>query len=112
MTTVLVWSDDAKLLAELAGKAAGLGTVQAFDAARLPDQDSATIALGLAATAKAQNADLVMVGATKKGKDVGPRLAASKRHPAVGRRLRRGGTRRRVGLLLRGRLGRLFHRGR
>lgn len=76
MTTVLVWSDDAKLQAELAGKAATLGTAQAFDAKGLPDQDSATLALGLAAAAKQANAALVLVGHTKKGKDVAPRLAA------------------------------------
>ena len=76
MTNVLVWSDDAKLLSELSGKAATLGTVQSFDAKGLPDSDSATIALGLAAAAKQSGATLVMVGASKKGKDVGPRLAA------------------------------------
>lgn len=76
MTTVLVYSEDAKLQAELAGKGATLGTVQAFDPAGLPDQDSHTLALGLAAAAKSCNADLVLVGATKKGKDIGPRLAA------------------------------------
>lgn len=76
MTIVLVWSDDAKLQAELAGKAATLGTAQALDGTSLPDQDSATIALGLAAAAKQSGAALVMVGATKKGKDVGPRVAA------------------------------------
>jgi electron transfer flavoprotein alpha subunit len=76
MTTVLVWSDDAKLQAELAGKGATFGNVQAFDASGLPDQDSHTVALGLAAAAKSANADLVLVGATKKGKDVAPRLAA------------------------------------
>ncbi|MEA3143533.1 MAG: electron transfer flavoprotein alpha subunit [Thermoplasmata archaeon] len=76
MTTVLVWSDDAKILGELAAKGASLGTAQAFDAAGLPDQDSATIALGLADAAKKSGAALVLVGATKKGKDVGPRTAA------------------------------------
>ncbi|MEK6975156.1 MAG: electron transfer flavoprotein subunit alpha/FixB family protein [Candidatus Thermoplasmatota archaeon] len=76
MTTVLVWSDDAKLQAELAGKAATLGTANLFDAKGLPDQDSATIALGLAAAAKQANAALVLLGHTKKGKDIGPRLAA------------------------------------
>lgn len=76
MTTVLVWSDDAKLLAELAGKAATLGTAQAFDAAGLPDQDSATLALGIAAAAKQANAALVLIGHSKKGKDVAPRVAA------------------------------------
>jgi electron transfer flavoprotein alpha subunit len=76
MTTILVWSDDAKVQGELAAKAASLGTAQAFDAAGLPDQDSATIALGLADAAKKSGASLVLVGATKKGKDVGPRTAA------------------------------------
>jgi electron transfer flavoprotein alpha subunit len=76
MTTVIVWSDDAKVLGELTAKAATFGTAQAFDAAGLPDQDSATIAAGLADAAKKSSAALVLVGATKKGKDVGPRTAA------------------------------------
>lgn len=76
MTTILVYSEDAKLQAELAGKAASLGTAQAFDAAGLPDQDTATVALGLAAAAQQAGATLVLVGATKRGKDIGPRLAA------------------------------------
>ena len=76
MTTVLVWSDDAKLLGELTGKAASLGTAQTFDAAGLPDQDSATVALGIAAAAKQANAALVLIGHSKKGKDVAPRVAA------------------------------------
>lgn len=76
MPTVLVWSDDKQLLAELAGKATQLGTVLGFDAASLPDQDSATLAVGLATAATNNKADLVLVGATKKGKDVGPRAAA------------------------------------
>ena len=75
MTTILVWSDDAKLLAELSGKAASLGTAQAFDSAGLPDQDSATVALGIAAAAKQANAALVLIGHSKKGKDVAPRVA-------------------------------------
>ena len=77
MTTALVWAEDAKLLGELAAKAQSLGaTVQQFDSASLPDQDSATVALGLADAAKKANASLVLVGASKKGKDVGPRAAA------------------------------------
>ncbi|MEK6986395.1 MAG: electron transfer flavoprotein subunit alpha/FixB family protein [Candidatus Thermoplasmatota archaeon] len=76
MTTILVFSDDAKLQTELAGKAATLGTAQTFDPAGLPDGDSATLALGLAAAAKQSGAVLVLVGATKKGKDIAPRLAA------------------------------------
>jgi electron transfer flavoprotein alpha subunit len=76
MATVLVWSDHGGLLAELAGKAATLGTVQAFDPSGLPDRDSMTLALGLADAAQKANADLVLVGATKQGRDVAPRLAA------------------------------------
>lgn len=77
MTAILVWSDDAKVQGELAAKAQQLGgTAQAFDAASLPDQDSATVALGLADAAKKSGAALVLVGATKKGKDVGPRVGA------------------------------------
>lgn len=75
MTNVLVWSDDARLQGELAAKAATLGTTHVFDAKGLPDQDSATVALGLAAAAKQSGAVLVLVGHTKKGKDVGPRVA-------------------------------------
>ena len=77
MTAILAWADDEKLLGELVAKGQSLGgTVQAFDAAGLPDQDSATIALGLADAATKASAALVLVGASKKGKDVGPRVAA------------------------------------
>src|SRR5688572_32745840 len=77
MTTILAWADDEKLLGELVAKGQSLGgAVQAFDAAGLPDQDSATVALGLADAAKKSGAALVLVGASKKGKDVGPRVAA------------------------------------
>ena len=77
MTTVVVWAEDAKLLGELCAKAAALGgTAQQLDSAGLPDQDSATIALALADAVKKANATLVLVGASKKGKDVGPRVAA------------------------------------
>jgi electron transfer flavoprotein alpha subunit len=77
MTTVVIWAEDAKLLGELAAKGQALGgTVQQFDAAGLPDQDSSTVAAGLADAAKKANASLVLIGASKKGKDVGPRTAA------------------------------------
>jgi electron transfer flavoprotein alpha subunit len=72
---VLIHSENPDLLKELAGGAAKLGSVVAFDPAGLPDDDSATLALGLADAAKSSGADLVLVGATKKGKDIGPRLA-------------------------------------
>src|SRR5688572_13076546 len=76
MVTIIVWSDDPLVVNELAGKAASFGTVKAFDDSTLPDKDSATVAVGLATVAKEANADLVLVGATKKGRDVGPRLSA------------------------------------
>ena len=76
MTAIVVWAEDAKLLGELCAKAAALGgTAQQFDSSGLPDQDQATIAAGLADAAKQANAALVLVGASKKGKDVGPRAA-------------------------------------
>jgi len=75
--TVVVWAEDAKLLGELAAKGQALGgPVQQLDTSGLPDQDSATIALALADAAKKANASLVLVGASKKGKDIGPRAAA------------------------------------
>ena len=73
----LVWSEDANLQRELAGAAARFGPAQAFDPSGLPDQDNATIALGIAQAAKQAGATLVMVGSTKRGKDVGPRVAAA-----------------------------------
>jgi electron transfer flavoprotein alpha subunit len=77
MTTIVAWAEDAKTFGELAAKGQALGgTVQQFDASGLPDQDSATIALGLADAAKKAGATLVLVAASKKGKDVGPRVAA------------------------------------
>lgn len=77
MSTAVVWAEDAKLLGELAAKAQSLGaTVQQFDSAPLPDQDPSTVAAGLADAARKANAALVLVGASKKGKDVGPRAAA------------------------------------
>lgn len=76
MSAILVYSEDAKLQGELAAKGATLGTVHVLDGKSLPDQDSATVALALAAAAKSTGAAAVLVGHTKKGKDIGPRLAA------------------------------------
>ncbi|MEA3189798.1 MAG: electron transfer flavoprotein alpha subunit [Thermoplasmata archaeon] len=84
MPTVLVWSDDPKLQGELLGKAHTLGTAVALDIGSLPDYDSATIAVALATVATNHKADLVLVGATKKGKDVGPRAAAHLDWPFAG----------------------------
>lgn len=76
MSTVLVYSENPQLLAELAGGAAKLGTAQAFDPTGLPDTDSATLALAIAEAAKKCGASLVLIGSSKKGKDIGPRTAA------------------------------------
>ncbi|MHB8632810.1 MAG: electron transfer flavoprotein subunit alpha/FixB family protein [Thermoplasmatota archaeon] len=73
--TVLVYSDDAAGRGELGGAAGPASESVAFDASPLPDQDTATIALALAAAAKEVQADLVLVSATKRGKDIGARLA-------------------------------------
>jgi electron transfer flavoprotein alpha subunit len=76
MTQILIWSDDRQNVSELAGKAATIGTAVAFDPGNLPDQDSATLAVAIAAAANQARVELVMIGNTKKGKDVAPRVAA------------------------------------
>lgn len=73
---VLTWSDDEALASALGVFGASLGDVVAADASGLADQDPSTIASGLREAAAAQGATLVLVGATKKGKEVGARTAA------------------------------------
>ncbi|HLF16878.1 MAG TPA: electron transfer flavoprotein subunit alpha/FixB family protein [Candidatus Thermoplasmatota archaeon] len=77
MPAVLVFSEDDALRGELSAKAATLGSAHEATLASLalPDANSDTIALGLKAAAEKVGATLVLVGATKKGKDIGPRLA-------------------------------------
>jgi len=86
VTTVLVYADDAALRDELVSKAVGLGSakVATGDGMGLPDEDSMTVAAGLAKAAANVGADLVLVGATKKGKDIAPRLAAHMDWPYAG----------------------------
>jgi electron transfer flavoprotein alpha subunit len=77
MANVLVYCEEENHRGELCAKAATLGTVhEATDAGlKLPDESTDTVARALAAAAKATNADLVLVGHTKRGKDIAPRVA-------------------------------------
>ncbi|MGB0653214.1 MAG: electron transfer flavoprotein subunit alpha/FixB family protein [Thermoplasmatota archaeon] len=72
---VLAFSADPALHTEAIAKANELGEAITVDAASLPDQDTATLAAAVAQIAEAENVDLVLLGASKKGKDVGPRAA-------------------------------------
>lgn len=76
MATIIAWSDDDALCAEVRSKAKTLGDAITLDRSDLPDDDPNTIAAGLKAAVDESGATLVLVGATKKGKDIGPRLAA------------------------------------
>ncbi len=77
MSAILVFSDDDHLRAELCAKGATLGAAHEATLAGLglPDANPDTIALGLKSAVEKLGATLVLVGATKKGKDVAPRLA-------------------------------------
>ena len=77
MADVLVFSDEEPLGSELCAKAATLGTVHQATLASLglPDANPDTVASGLKAACEKVGADLVLVGATKKGRDIAPRLA-------------------------------------
>jgi electron transfer flavoprotein alpha subunit len=74
---VLGWSDDDDLCKQLrtAAKAAGAELFK-LSRAKLPDEDPSTIAKGIAKVVHENDIATVLVGATKKGKDVAPRLAA------------------------------------
>lgn len=74
---VLVWSDEEGTRKELLTKAAALGTpvLATNELMKLPDGDSMTVAAGLAKAVQATGADLVLVAGSKRGRDVGPRLA-------------------------------------
>ncbi len=61
---------------EAINKAAELGEAITVDFAALPDDDSHTIAAAVLQVAQAENADLILLGASKRGKDVAPRVAA------------------------------------
>ncbi len=73
---VLGWSDNDDLCKEVRQKASALGDVYSVDRSGLPDQDPSTIAAALAAAVKDNGIEAVLIGATKLGKDVAPRLAA------------------------------------
>lgn len=73
MSNVLVWSEDANLRGELCAKAGSLGSVHETNATGTSD----AIAAGLAEAAGKIGADLVLIGHTKQGVDVGPRVAAA-----------------------------------
>jgi electron transfer flavoprotein alpha subunit len=78
MPNILVYCEDDALRGELCSKAATLGTCHEATPSGLgaPDENPDTIARALSAAAKAVGADIVMVGHTKRGKDLAPRLAA------------------------------------
>ncbi len=73
MSAILVWSDDDALRGELCAKAASLGTAHE---AKLTGTSDA-IAGALADAAGKMGADLILIGSTKQGKDVAPRIAAA-----------------------------------
>lgn len=73
MSVILLWSDSDELAAELSAKAGQLGTAKRLELPR--ETDSFSVAKALADAATKEGADLVLVGATKRGKDVGPRVA-------------------------------------
>ncbi len=76
MAKILAFSDDAQLNSEVIGGAQALGDVVGFDASGLPDQDPSTVAAALKAAAEAEGADLLLLGASKKGKEFAARVAA------------------------------------
>lgn len=84
MSKVLAYSDDAELHKEVTAKAAALGDLVEPDLSGLPDQDATTVALALQQVVESSGADLVLLGASKLGKDVGPRLAALLDWPYAG----------------------------
>jgi electron transfer flavoprotein alpha subunit len=77
MAAILAYSEDAALRGELCAHGATLGEVHEADpqSLGLPDSDTMTAALALQAAAQKIGAALVLVGATKRGKDVAARLA-------------------------------------
>lgn len=61
---------------ELAAKAATLGTVTLLEVIGLPRFETLPAAIALAAKAAADRPDLILIGATATGRDLGARLAA------------------------------------
>ena len=81
---IIGWSDDDELCKQVRSKAKALGELYRVDRSGLPDADPDTIARGLAAAVTEHGIDAVLIGATKKGKEVGPRLAALLDWPYAG----------------------------
>ncbi len=73
---VLGWSDNDQLCMEVRKQAQAMGTHFKVDRSDLPDADPSTIAAALAKAVQEHNIDVVLIGASKLGKDVAPRLAA------------------------------------
>ncbi len=69
---------------EAINQAAQLGEAITLDFSALPDDDSATIAAAVQQAAEAEGAELILLGASKRGKDVAPRVAALMDLPFAG----------------------------
>lgn len=74
---ILAYSWNQQMNEEAAAHAISMGAeVVTVDTSGLPDDDSHTIALAAKAVAESEGVDLLLLGASKRGKDVGPRVAA------------------------------------
>lgn len=77
MTKILAFSWNEELHAEAVAQANAMGAeVVTIDGSGLPDDDSFTLAAAAKAVAESEDVDLLLLGASKRGKDVGPRVAA------------------------------------
>jgi electron transfer flavoprotein alpha subunit len=73
---ILGWSDEDAICMASRKWASGAGEVFSVDRTGLPNQDPNTIAAAIEAAAKENDIDVVLIGSTKLGKDIGARLAA------------------------------------
>ncbi len=73
---VICGSYDPVLHQEAINQASQFGEAITLDFSKLPDDDSATIAAAVIQAAEAEGADLILLGASKRGKDVAPRVGA------------------------------------
>ncbi len=73
---IICGSYDPVLHQEAINKASELGEAITMDFSKLPDDDSATIAAAVIQAAEAEGAELILLGASKRGKDVAPRVGA------------------------------------
>ncbi len=81
MVKILAWSDSDDICPQLRSEAKRRGDAVTLDRSGFPDANPDTIARGLAAAAAEAGADLVLIGSTKLGKDIGPRVAALLERP-------------------------------